>query len=95
MAGASSVASDCWADWRVVEGVSSKCRVLDRTFFSRGKSLVPCDNIVILESNRDNEDRREDTEEAREFNAWLCVGCCEFGIKERECSVLFGLRVIV
>lgn len=80
IAGASSDASDAWAAWRVVCGVSSKCwgcqrrikvvrmseltRVLDNTVLRRGKSVIPWSRIAIEESSSEREERREETDAA-------------------------------
>lgn len=49
-------------EWR--EG--GRTRVLDRTFFRRGKSLIPESRIDIEESRREREFRSEETEAERE-----------------------------
>lgn len=72
IAGSSSSARERWAAWRVVEGVSSKCLVVLRTDFKRGKSDIPESSMEMLLSKVVREDRREATEEERSAEG-LCV----------------------
>lgn len=78
IAGASSDARLACAEERVEEGVSSKCRVEDSTFFRRGKSEIPESRIEIEESRRESELRREVTDarrEARDCEVVILVDC--------------------
>lgn len=73
IAGSSSSARERWAALRVVEGVSSKCLVVLKTVFRRGKSEIPESRMEILLSRVLREARREATEEERRTE-----GFCEF-----------------
>lgn len=80
IAGASSEAREACAAERVVEGVSSKWRVDDKTVFKRGKSLIPASRMLIEESRRVSDERREVTDalsEARDCEVDIFVLWCQ------------------